>query len=317
MKEAKRPITIPVYLADSLFLPTEVHQQTLGRKPMYEIRFGGKNVLIPDSLVTSPDLFDVLISACTRVAADHAKHQNETQQRLARFLDQETKVLTGHADRDEIVAALWTFTDELAKLIRKRENSIWGFIVRNSYKPGMLKAQFDVIIGNPPWLTHHFISDPGYQAEVKKRAITDYAIAPDMQKLMTHMELATVFLVHSIEWFGKKTAKLGFVMPRSILNADQHTKLRMRQYNARFRINSYWDLYEVTPLFNVPACVLFIEKSESRGDVADRLPAIEWEGVLPSRDIPWGVAQSLLKKTAKTARIIYLGNRDTLSNGAG
>ncbi|MGB8802363.1 MAG: N-6 DNA methylase [Candidatus Acidiferrales bacterium] len=317
VKEAKRPITIPVYLADSLFLPTEVHQQTLGRKPMYEIRFGGKNVLIPDSLVTSPDLFDVLISACTRVAADHAKHQNETQQRLARFLDQETKVLTGHADRDEIVAALWTFTDELAKLIRKRENSIWGFIVRNSYKPGMLKAQFDVIIGNPPWLTYHFISDPGYQAEVKKRAITDYAIAPDMQKLMTHMELATVFLVHSIEWFGKKTAKLGFVMPRSILNADQHTKLRMRQYNARFRINSYWDLYEVTPLFNVPACVLFIEKSESRGDVADRLPAIEWEGVLPSRDIPWGVAQSLLKKTAKTARIIYLGNRDTLSTVPG
>lgn len=317
VKEAKRPLTIPVYLADSLFLPTEVHQQTLGRKPMYEIRFGEKKVLIPNSLVTSPDLFDVLISSCTRVAKDHAKEQSENRQRLARFLDQETSLLKDHPDREEILVALWEFTDELSKLIRKRENSIWGFIVRNSYKPAMLKAQFDVILGNPPWLTYHFISDPDYQAEVKKRAITDYAIAPDMQKLMTHMELATVFLVHAIEWFGKKTARLGFVMPRSILNADQHTKLRTRQYNAYFRINSYWDLYEVHPLFNVPACVLFIERSESRGDVADKVQAIEWEGALPARDIPWSVAQSLLKKTSKTARIIYLGKRDALSTAPG
>jgi type I restriction-modification system DNA methylase subunit len=317
IKEAKRPFTIPVYLADSLFLPTEVHQQTLGRKPMYEVRFGEKKVLIPDSLVTSSDLFDVLIAASTRVAADHAKNRNENQQRLARFLDQETGLLKAHADREEIVAALWEFTDELAKLIRKRENSIWGFIVRNSYKPGMLKAQFDVIIGNPPWLTYHFISDPGYQAEVKKRAITDYAIAPDLQKLFTHMELATVFLVHSIEWFGKKTAKLGFVMPRSILSADQHTKLRTRQYKAYFRISSYWDLYDVHPLFNVPACVLFIQRSESRGDVADKVPAIEWEGGLPARDIPWSVAQKYLTQTAEKARVIYLGNRDALSTAPG
>lgn len=63
-------------------------------------------------------------------------------------------------------------------------------------------SQFDIILGNPPWLAYHFISDPSYQAEIKKRAIHDYAIAPEHQKLFTHMELATVLLAHSIMWFG-------------------------------------------------------------------------------------------------------------------
>ncbi len=317
VKEAKRPFTVPVYLADSLFLPTEVKQHALERSASYEIKFGDKRVLIPESLVTSPDLFDVLIGACTRVAADHAKYNNETQVRLAKFLDQETDLLKIHPDRSDIIKSMWEFTNELANLIRKKENSIWGFIVKNSYKPGMLKAQFDVIVGNPPWLTYHYISDPSYQAEVKKRAITDYGIAPESQKLFTHMELATVFLVHSMTWFGREGTKLAFVMPRSILSADQHTKLRTRKYNAYFRISSYWDLYDVSPLFNVPACVLFIEQSKSRGDVSDKVPAIEWEGKLPARDIPWAVAEKVLERTPKNARVIYLGTRDALSTAPG
>jgi type I restriction-modification system DNA methylase subunit len=317
VKEAKRPFTIPVYLADSLFLPTEVRQHVIGRKPTYEVTFGEQKMEIPESLVTSSELFDAAIAACTKVAADHAKDGKENKQRLAKFLDQETNLLENRPERDEIIGALWTFTDELSKLIRKKENSIWGFIVRNSYKPAMLKAQFDVILGNPPWLSYRYISDPSYQAEVKKRAVEDYAIAPNQQKLFTHMELATVFLVHSIMWFGKPTAMLGFVMPRSILSADQHTKLRTRTYNAEFRIQSYWDLYEVHPLFNVPACVLFIKRSKDRGDVSDKVPAVEWEGKLPGRDIPWPEAQNHLARTSLTARVIYLGNRDALSTAPG
>jgi hypothetical protein len=202
-KQAKRPFTIPVYLADSLFLPTEVKQHRLGKKPSYKVEFGDRVVEIPESLVTNSDLFDVAISACTNVAEDHAKDRRESKPRLAKFLDQETDLLKDHPDREDILDSLWQFTDELATLIRKRENSIWGFIVRNSYKPGMFKSQFDIVLGNPPWLTYHFISDPGYQAEIKKRAIHDYAIAPEHQKLFTHMELATVFLATQLCGLGK------------------------------------------------------------------------------------------------------------------
>jgi len=317
VNSAKRAITIPVYLADALFLPTEVRQHTIGQKPMYGVKFGDKEVSMPEALVKSSELFDISISACSRVAIDHAKEMKETPQRLSRFLDQETDLLKGREDREEIIVSLWEFTEELAALIRKREDSIWAFIVRNSYKPSMLKGKFDIILGNPPWLSYRYVKDPNYQAEIKKRAIKDYGIAPDQQKLFTQMELATVILAHSIEWFGGPGARLGFVMPRSILSADQHTKLRTRKYNASFRLVSYWDLLDVEPLFSVPSCVLFIRKDSDRGDVSDRLPAVEWHGKLPARDVPWKIAKMNLTTAAKQARVIYLGSRDALSTLGG
>jgi methylase of polypeptide subunit release factors len=79
----------------------------------------------------------------------------------------------------------------LSDLIKRKQNSIWAFIVRNSYRPAMLRDRFDFILGNPPWLTYRYIADPDYQAEIKKRAVEDYAIAPTHQKLFTQMELAT------------------------------------------------------------------------------------------------------------------------------
>jgi hypothetical protein len=46
----------------------------------------------------------------------------------------------------------------------------------------MLREQFDIIIGNPPWLSYRYIADPEYQAEIKRRAVERYAIAPRSQK---------------------------------------------------------------------------------------------------------------------------------------
>src|SRR5205823_1713114 len=132
----------------------------------------------------------------------------------------------------DILPALWWFTESLAVLIRDKENSIWSFIIRNSYRPAMLKQQFNFIIGNPPWLSYRYISDPDYQDEIKRRAVTKYKIAPMSQKLFTQMELATVFLTHSMATFAKADARLGFVMPRGVLNSDQHQNLILRKYST-------------------------------------------------------------------------------------
>ena len=57
---------------------------------------------------------------------------------------------------------------------------------------------------------------------MKQRAVKDYGIAPKSQKLVAQKELASVFFVHAMKVFGRKDARLGFVMSRSILTADQH-----------------------------------------------------------------------------------------------
>lgn len=220
-------------------------------------------------------------------------------------------------ERSAILDALWEFTEGLAELIRERKNSIWSFIIRNSYRPAMFRQQFDIIIGNPPWLSYRYIADPAYQKEIKKRAVEQYKIAPKSQKLFTQMELATVFLTHSMAVFARPGAKLGFVMPRSILSSDQHQKLVQRDYDSPFRLTSYWDLWDVKPLFKVPSCVLFAKQDKSHGSPKDSLPAVTWAGTLPDRNVPWSVAYSKLQSEVSAATVIYLGSRCALSTKSG
>lgn len=318
-KSAKRPISIPVYMADSLFLPTEVGQMTLHDRAQVKVRFGNSEVLMPESFITSPELFDPALDAASHVAVDHARTKAETQETLRVYIFKVVPALRRHKESEKILEALWHYAEALARLIRERNNSIWAFIIRNSYRPAMLRRSFDVIVGNPPWLSYRYISDPDYQAEIKKRAVEDYRIAPNKQRLMTQMELATVFLAHSLGWFGAKGARLGFVMPRSILSGDQHENLRLRKYSWRcqMRLASYWDLKDVHPLFNVPACVLFADESDEPGSAEDALPVKEWSGKLDERDCAWSTARKQLSSSDETGRVIYLAKRCAFSTSSG
>jgi len=274
---------------------------------------------MPESLITSPDVFDPAIDAASRVAFDHARTKSEGPEALKAYVLKAVPSLKKHEELAQIIDALWEYAVALAQLIRNRDNSIWAFIIRNSYRPAMMRQRFDVIVGNPPWLSYRYIADPDYQAEIKKRAVEDYRIAPNKQKLMTQMELATVFVAHSMGWFAAKGAKLGFVMPRSILSGDQHENLRLRSYSwrCRLRLSGYWDMKGVTPLFNVPACVLFAEESSDPGSAEDPLPVREWWGKLEDRDCPWPVAKKELSYQEATGRVIYLAKRSAFSTSQG
>jgi len=321
VSSARRPIQIPVYLADSLFLPREVEKDLYDKLSGIEITFGPRkmrrNFVLPDMLVNQPDSFDEAIAACAVIAADHATSEKETLKGLDKYLHQAVPALSNLLQRVEIVDALWSFVQNLAELIRHKQNSIWSFVIRNSYRPAMLREQFDIILGNPPWVAYRFVSDIDYQQEIKLRAVNQYKIAPKHQRLFTQMELATVFLAHSLSTFSKKGGKLAFVMPRSVLNADQHQNLIARKYSAQFKLTGYWDLRHVRPLFNVPSCVLFAEQSLRPGSTKDVLPVLEWHGALSGRDLPWAKAKAQLTEDPAKGRVIWLGNRCALSTGPG
>ncbi|MBI5709758.1 MAG: SAM-dependent DNA methyltransferase [Candidatus Eisenbacteria bacterium] len=324
VRQAKRPVQIPVYLADSLFLPSEVKQTTMWDAPGYEIRFGGdRSVSIPGELVKDPDLFDPAIEAATKVATEFAAGSKESDKTLRVYLRRSVPSLAERADFDMMVRALWRFTSELADLIRRQKNSIWAFIIRNAYRPAMLRARFDFVVGNPPWLSYRYIADPDYQAEVKRRALVEYKVAPKSQKLMTQMELATVFLVHTLSTFGRPGARLGFVMPRSVLSADQHASFRDGSHAAPIRLDAYWDLFGVSPLFNVPSCVVLAthvaidpKGGGERPTSYSILPAVEFEGKLLVRDAPLSEARPQLSETSRTAKLVNLGSRTAYSTTA-
>ena len=318
---ARRPIQIPIYLADSLFLPREVERDLLEQLSGIEITFGPRKnerrFVLPDMMVNQPENFDDAIVAATRIAEDLASGNRESRESLDRYLQQVVPGLSQLLQREEIVTALWNFTIGLSELIQQKQNSIWSFIIRNSYRPAMLRQQFDIIVGNPPWVAYRYVTDPEYQKEIKLRAVETYKIAPKSQKLFTQMELATVFLAHSMQTFARPGGKLAFVMPRSILTADQHQNLIQRKYTAKFRLSGYWDLWDVKPLFNVPSCVIFAEQSLRPGSSKDSIPAEIWQGHLSARDMPWDKVADRFSITKAKARVIWLGNRSALSTVPG
>jgi SAM-dependent methyltransferase len=318
---ARRPVQIPIYLADSLFLPHEVERDLLEQLSGIDITFGPRRnqrrFVLPDMMVNQPENFDDSIVAATRIAEDLANGSRESRESLDKYLQQTVPGLFQLLQNEEIVTALWNFTVGLSELIQQKQNSIWSFIIRNSYRPAMLKQQFDVILGNPPWVAFRYVTDPEYQKEIKHRAVETYKIAPKSQKLFTQMELATVFLAHSMQTFAKAGGKLAFVMPRAILTADQHQNLIQRKYDADFRLTGYWDLWGVRPLFNVPCCVLFAEQSRRHGSVKDAIPAEIWHGQLAARDLPWKSVADQFSIEKADARVIWLGNRCALSTGIG
>ena len=314
---AKRPVQIPVYLADALFLPREVERKLFEDIAGLEITFGPRRdervFTLPEIMLGEADLFDDAIAASTRIAETHAAAGRETREQLDIYLRRAVPGLSKLPQRDQVVDALWRFTIDLSELIRQKQNSIWSFVIRNSYRPALLRKQFDVILGNPPWVAYRYVTDPKYQKEIKKRAVETYKIAPKSQKLFTQMELATVFLAHAMDTFAKPGGRLAFVMPRSVLSADQHQNLIQRKYKADFKLIGYWDLWSVSPLFNVPSCVLFAEQTKHIGVSTESIPAGVWKATLPARDVPWAQIAGRFTVESKPATVIWLGSRSALS----
>ncbi|MGA2442358.1 MAG: hypothetical protein ABSH08_15500 [Tepidisphaeraceae bacterium] len=185
----------------------------------------------------------------------------------------------------------------------------------------MLQQHFEFIVGNPPWLSYRYIADQNYQDEVRYRTLTQYGLLPrDKRALFTQMELASVFLAHSLAAFGKENAQLAFVMPRALLTADQHAGLRQGSYRAAAPVvlERYWDMMHVTPLFNVPCCVLFARHGQAKwAGKSYTLPAVEFSGTLPQRNAAWEIASPNLTEKPRTGRLVFLGARNAFSTSVG
>ncbi len=83
---------------------------------------------------------------------------------------------------------------------------------------------FDLIIGNPPWLTYKDLNDKDYQLKIRELSDT-LRIKPSSQYI-THIELAAVFFYAIPVKFLKKKGKIFFVMPKSSLNGDHCYEFR-------------------------------------------------------------------------------------------
>ena len=125
---------------------------------------------------------------------------------------------------------LWASNFQLlVELIRDGRDSIWAYILKNLSRPLVLAEKgFDIVIGNPPWLSYRYINSAVWQDEVKDLYIYYQLIDSGDVKLFTQMDLSTLFFAHAKDRYLKNDGTLAFVMPRSVLTGAQNSTARFK-----------------------------------------------------------------------------------------
>jgi hypothetical protein len=170
--------------------------------------------------------------------------------------------------------------------------------------------QFDIVIGNPPWLSFRFVEKGGYQDYLKHLIVNELGLLEGAGHLITHLELATLFFARCATLYLKRSGKIGFVLPRSIFAADQHDRFRRSCGMGNTTLTEVWDLEDVSPLFNVPAAVAFGDLTSC---ASNTLPGEIVSGRLKRKNASLEEAKRELKTEATEFHVVQQGKRSFLS----
>ncbi len=271
LNKRKGTVTIPIYLADTVKLP-ELQRKTqlvvmdgalIQQLPGYSVDLDGHRIHLPEALIQDLTLYDQAIE----LAKEFAQQNKGKDIALERFQNYLAAQRFPEADNQPLVQGLFAIAEVLKDFIDADRDTIWAFVLKNMYKPLFFKRQFDFVIGNPPWIAFRFM-EPAYQSFLKQQITQEYKLLTGRGELITHLEVATLFLVRCADLYLKKGGRIAFVLPKSLFSADQHHGLRQRAFKfSEDETHSLfwrevWDCEGVTPLFNVPACVLIADKDE-------------------------------------------------------
>jgi hypothetical protein len=288
VRHAREPVVLQVFLANSLLVPRG--SATLFESN-FEVTVDGSLHIIDVHGLSSGDEFDRLISICDDIVG---RYEELVERR--RFVS----MIEGHLPT-EVSAALsgqlYAIYEAMKVARNTGRDSIWKFILQNSYKPVFLMHRFDIVVGNPPWLTFADIGSADYQQSLRRLA-NEYKVTPENKANIPHLEIAAIFLAHAVNYFlSENGGTVAFVLPRSFLSADQHHNSRFGSVKG-MRLTEVWDLKDVLPLFRVPCCVLFAERDEIDRRHEIPITGIQGrsvEGRLPASQLHLRVATKYLR----------------------
>ena len=252
-------VSAPIYLGDSMQLRYDTGTLTAGQ--YIELETGetlpnqtGKVIFrIPKELARQQADIDRLISEMA-TAIDEGKDAEP--------------VADNYQMSDECRRSMKDVAALMTELHAADRNHVWAYYIRNMIRPAIIaEEKVDRIIGNPPWLAYRYSADI-IREEMRNMSEKRYQIWAG-GKLAPHQDIATLFYTRCAELYAKMGAKIGMVMPHSVLRAGQHLKWRSGHYRQKagrnspsiglnLRVQEPWDLDNVVPdFFPMPASVAF------------------------------------------------------------
>jgi SAM-dependent methyltransferase len=315
IQQASHAITLPIFLSNALTMPAVQRQQDLYGGESLSLRVDEIDYEVPLELVLRGDLYGSTLEDVIAVAKSYGRTDTVVEDAPASLSARLGNSLKDIDPYGTAIAALGKMTKHIAELVREGRNSVHGFLLKNHYRPAMLRSTFDYVMGNPPWLTVGDIEVREYREKVIDRAVASKITSRSVGE-QSHTELATIFLAAAFQDYLAPQAttadrpRVGLVLPRSVMTAKHHRFLREGRYDPTklmCDILEIWDLDGVAPLFNVPACVVFAAAQPARSDHPKS--GVEFTGRLPRKDAEVEVANGCLTTREVEYRLAYLGRR--------
>jgi SAM-dependent methyltransferase len=276
------PIAVPVYLGDSLQWNTRAF---MGERDISIPVPGGAGALVfPFSVTHDPGVLDSVIEAMLALSEQGAG--------VDAFRAWLGRTGVWNASDAEELAATYVMLRDLHAADR---DHIWGYVARDLSRPIWLSSEGqrpDVIVGNPPWLSYHFMSremQTRFRVESMRLGVWVGGAGR-----VSHQDLSAYFYAKCLELYLDPGATIAFVLPYAALSRHHAEKFRTGRFSswvgrpkveqvfARVRFVEAWAFDDaVRPLFPVPCCVL-IGRAGEEGPLPRTI--IAYAGTLPRRD---------------------------------
>lgn len=274
------PITIPIYHADSLFAITPLSDtlEDEDGQEFHRLNIADAIIDLPRFLI-SPEFqgtFDAIIDAGYSLAFSDSREIRLSDTVIQTATNNAMATSLRHTTEAEAQAAkefLSAFASTVNRLNREGRNGIWAFILRNSYRPGVVAGQFNGLVSNPPWLALSRIADNPYQ-HVLRRKSEQFGIRPPGPSFL-HIEMATIFLLHAVDRYLCAGAKIACIVPDSVLTGYNHNPFRSAAFASAtravdFNVEEVWRISETT--FKNRGAVLLGTKCTPNTGAVNTLP---------------------------------------------
>ncbi len=301
LEAQKRPITIPIFLSDSIFSPSR-RETLVGSVCSYTIatQRGPITIDIPIKLIEQNKLAAVL--AEIEVAVQQADaDENECLERVAERVGFTGDEIANYSDY------IKTLYREIRALELQNWNRIWTRIIKNFYASASV-GEFDIIAGNPPWLRWTRLP-ASYRDTIK-----DYCIAYGLFSQDTYVggietDISTILTYSAIEKWLKQGGILGFLITQPVfknMSSEGFRKFKLPD-GTKLQVVEVHDMVELKPFENADnkTAALFLRKGFA---TMYPVPYIVWEKtqrLKPRQDMTLAQVQAITRQLNWAASPIY------------
>ncbi len=255
-------VIIPIYHADSLFAMTPFSTDEEDQGRTITLHLAEHSLAIPRLLISGgwQSVFDMIVDRAYALAMQ-AGGPNLEKKEIEAIIDASIHYAPAKMsaeDKKELAVFLATLSEKIHVLNMEGRNGIWAFMLRNSYRPGLVAGQFNGLVSNPPWLALSKIAENPYTEALRVMAGA-MGIRPEGPSFL-HLEMSTIFLLRSVDRYLQDGAVVGCVVPETVLNGHQHNLFRVGAFAKvdrpiRFCVHEIWKVDEAA--FKNRAAVLF------------------------------------------------------------